>query len=92
NILTKSHALGQHTVWNLYKELLNKVRIDWNNTTWGSIIGCRFANWKSPDGKKCPGANRHFNILVSESAYFIWKTQCKQHIKCEDDPEQFHTL
>ncbi|KZP20386.1 hypothetical protein FIBSPDRAFT_742232, partial [Athelia psychrophila] len=36
------------------------------------------ADFRSADGKKLAGSNRLYRILISESAYLIWKIRCKR--------------
>ena len=49
------------------------------------------ANFKSETNPHPQGLNRLYTILVSESAFFIWKIRCERRIQNNDDPDKFHT-
>jgi ribonuclease HI len=43
------------------------------NLSIGLVLGCGLAEFKNPKGKKLAEASRLFEIIVSESAFLIWK-------------------
>ncbi|KAF9001722.1 hypothetical protein BDQ17DRAFT_1244200, partial [Cyathus striatus] len=87
HILTECKASGQEVVWKLTQQLLRMKNIQWEDISFGSIIGCGLANWKTEDGTRCPGADRLFTLVVSASAYYIWCLRCDWRIddKCNKE-------
>jgi hypothetical protein len=45
----------------------------------GNILGCGLPNF-TKDNKPLTGKNRLYKILVSESAFLIWKLRCERTI------------
>ncbi|KAL6308233.1 hypothetical protein BKA93DRAFT_815570 [Sparassis latifolia] len=72
HILNDCSAPGQEIIWSLAKKLWLKKHPSWPNISLGTILGCSLANFCSTNGKRQPGANRLFHILISESAYLAW--------------------
>jgi len=56
----------------------------------GSIIGCGLGKFKFAKGQHKPGANRLYRILLSESAYLIWKIHC-ECLLARSNEEQWHS-
>ena len=50
----------------------------------GDILGCGLANFKSND-KPDRGKNRLYRILMSETAYLIWKMRNERRIRDSDN-------
>ena len=85
HILTECDAPGQNEVWALAKTLWLKKLNSWPKIfNVGSIVGCGLANFKTSSGKCNPGTNRLYGILLSESAYLIWKIRCEQVLEWPD--------
>ncbi|KAJ3901002.1 hypothetical protein F5879DRAFT_1011629 [Lentinula edodes] len=80
NRATCTHSPGQREVWKLTKNLWMKSRERWRNIEFGNILSCGLADFKDPKGKRNPGTSRLFRILISESAYLIWKLRCERVI------------
>ena len=49
------------------------------------------ADFKTEEGATQKGKDRLYRILISESAYLIWKLRCERRISNEDDPEKYHS-
>ncbi|KAF8209808.1 hypothetical protein K438DRAFT_1468478, partial [Mycena galopus ATCC 62051] len=47
--------------------------LDWPEVSLESILGCGLMRFKDEVGKLKKGSRRLFRILISESAYTIWK-------------------
>lgn len=47
-------------------------------TNSGAVMACAQADFRSSTGIKQTGASRLYRILISESAYLIWKLRCKR--------------
>ena len=92
HILTECQASGQETVWTLARELLTKKGIPVTaNPTFGQALGCGLANICDQRGKKLQGSSRLYTIVVSESAYLIWRIRCEWRIEQEEDQDKLHT-
>ncbi|EIM91131.1 uncharacterized protein STEHIDRAFT_49333, partial [Stereum hirsutum FP-91666 SS1] len=88
HILTECSARGRVLIWSLAKRLWERKGMQWPNAfSYGTILGCGVSDFKTGDGKRLPGANRLWRILISESAHLIWKLCCIRRIQHEDDPE-----
>ena len=56
-------------------------------TRLGDVLGCGLANFES-NGKPNKGKNRLYRILISETAYLIWKMRNERRIRDEDAPPE----
>jgi len=82
HILTDCDIKGQKLIWSLAKELWLKKNIHWpeiRNT--GCIAAATMADFKSPGGKKLGGDNRLYRILITESAWLIWKLRNERQVQ-----------
>src|SRR3954449_10130553 len=91
HILLECNAPGQKIIWKLTKELWLKKHDTWPVLKYGTILGCSMADFKIEEGAPQQGKNRLYRILMSESAFLIWKLRCERRISKEDDPEKFHS-
>ncbi|KAJ6493944.1 hypothetical protein C8R47DRAFT_1176477 [Mycena vitilis] len=71
HILLKCRCPGQADIWKLASELWAKKFGAMPPPTTGGILGCCLASLS---------VNRLFRILISESAYLIWKLRCERVI------------
>ena len=83
HILTRCKAEPREVAWNLANELWRRRSNTPLPTRLGDIIGCGLANFKT-DEKPDRGKNRLYRILVSETAYLIWKMRNERRIRDED--------
>ena len=51
----------------------------------GDILGCRLANY-TRNGKPDRGKNRLYRILMSETAYLIWRMRNERRIRDKNNP------
>ncbi|KAJ6536993.1 hypothetical protein B0H19DRAFT_962784 [Mycena capillaripes] len=80
HILFQCQAPGQYEVWKLAGELW-KMKFDTMPApSMGGILGCCLASFESEKKSKPSGVNRLFRIVISESAYLIWKFRCERVI------------
>ncbi|EKM48638.1 uncharacterized protein PHACADRAFT_108560, partial [Phanerochaete carnosa HHB-10118-sp] len=77
HILTKCDAPGQAFVWSLTRNLWLSAYPDWYAVTTHLILGCGATVLPSANNKPDSGASRLYCILLSETAYLIWKLCCK---------------
>jgi len=79
HILTECTAPEVKIIWKLAEILWRKKMDTWpaiNNT--GAVLACAMIDFTTPQGKSLTGANRLYRIIISESAYLIWKIRCKR--------------
>ncbi|KAJ7609550.1 ribonuclease H-like protein [Mycena polygramma] len=80
HILLECKCPGQADIWKLASELWAKKFGVMPPPTTGGILGCCLASFESETKSKPSGVNRLFRILISESAYLIWKLRCERVI------------
>ena len=80
HILTKCKAGTRSTAWRLANKIWAKRHTSPLPSHVGDILGCGLANFKSND-KPDKGLNRLYRILVSETAYLIWKLRNERRIR-----------
>ena len=54
-------------------------------------MGSGLASYKKQNNTLDTGKNRLFQILISESAFLIWKLRCERRIQREDNPDDHHS-
>src|SRR5229473_731015 len=82
HILTDCDVPGQKIVWSLAKNLWLKKHKHWPNVTnIGNITGCSLIEVRNQHGQRRNGAERLFRIVITESAYLIWKIRCHRVIE-----------
>ena len=92
HILTECRVSGQAAIWKLVQELLTQKGASQGAApTFGQILGCGLANLRDRDNGKLVGCSRLYTIVVSESAYLIWRLRCEWKIEREEDQEKLHT-
>ena len=84
HILTKCKSTNRSTAWNLANEVWRKRHISSLPDNLGDILGCGLANFQT-NGKPNQGKNRLYRILMSETAYLIWKTRNERRIRDSDN-------
>ena len=92
HIVTECRVSGQDTVWKLTRMLLTKKGVSQLMTpSIGQILGCGLADLWDQRGKLQRGRSRLYTIVVSESAYLIWRLTCEWRIERGGDEERLHT-
>ena len=71
--------------WNLADRVWAKRTTTAIPKTMGTILGCTLATFNT-NGKKDKGKGRLFQILISETAYLIWRLQNERRIQQGDRP------
>ena len=84
HILTKCKSTNRSTAWNLANEVWRKRHTSPLPDNLGDILGCGLANFQT-DNKPNRGKNRLYRILMSETAYLVWKTRNERRIRDSDN-------
>jgi hypothetical protein len=84
HILTKCTSPARTTAWALANALWKKHYDTPLPDRLGDILGCGLAKFSKND-KPDRGKNRLFRILVSETAYLIWKLRNERRIRDNDN-------
>lgn len=87
HILEECRAPEREQIWGLARELWEKKGLRWPTITIGTILTSGLADFKTAQGKRRPGANRLFQILVTNSAHLIWVLRCDRRINRDDDDQ-----
>ncbi|KAJ6595385.1 hypothetical protein B0H10DRAFT_1664479, partial [Mycena sp. CBHHK59/15] len=80
HILLKCKCLGQELVWKAAETLWTEKEEEWPGVSLGTILGCGLAEFRDDKGKMKAGTQRLSRILMSESAYVIWKLRNDRRI------------
>ena len=86
HILKTCRAKPRARAWELANALWNRKYPTPLPTELGDVLGCRLANF-TREGKPDKGKNRLFRIIVSETAYLIWKMRNERRIRNNDGPD-----
>ncbi|PPR07907.1 hypothetical protein CVT24_000591 [Panaeolus cyanescens] len=72
-------------------KLLEKKGLPDTKPTMGDILSCGWSP-RNKISKEDKGRNRLRTIVISESAYLIWKVRCEWKIGRDKDPRKAHTI
>ena len=87
HILTKCRSKARSTAWKLADELWTGRGGTELLTDIGNIMGCSLASFVTNDGLD-DGKCRLYRIIVSETAYLIWKMRNERRIRDSDGNER----
>ncbi|KAJ7610021.1 hypothetical protein DFH06DRAFT_1016885 [Mycena polygramma] len=73
HILVGCEAPGQEVIWKAAETLWLEKESVWPEVSLGTILGCGLAEFRDDGGKLKRGTQRLYRILISESAYLIWR-------------------
>lgn len=91
HILMECDAPGQKEVWVLAREIWKAKHLPWPRVnSLGVITGCGMSKFLSKTGKHKLGAERFYRILMTESAYLIWKIRCERVLE-RSNRDQWHS-
>ncbi|KAE9394273.1 hypothetical protein BT96DRAFT_1048432 [Gymnopus androsaceus JB14] len=85
HILFECEAPGQKEIWEQTEKLWDNKPTPWIKPQFGILLSCGLTDFKDTDGNRIPGDSRLYRIVVSESAYLIWKMRNERVIN-ERDP------
>ncbi|KAJ7780648.1 hypothetical protein DFH07DRAFT_765167 [Mycena maculata] len=83
HILLGCKSPGQEIIWQAAESLWRGKEDKWPAVSFGTILGCGLAEFCDENGKAKRGTQRLYQILISESAYLIWKL-CNDRVISRD--------
>ena len=83
HILTECEAPGQAEIWTMVETMWSKRSSSWPKPTLGVVLASAALKFQHRDHEKEVGDTRLYRILMSESAYLIWKIRCERVIREE---------
>lgn len=83
HILTSCKTKMRELTWKLVNNLWRRCSNSPLPHRLGDILGCSLAEFRK-NNRPDKGKNRLYHILVSETAFLIWKMRNKQRIRDED--------
>ncbi|KAJ7649222.1 hypothetical protein B0H17DRAFT_1163744 [Mycena rosella] len=86
HILLECECPGQKLIWKAAETLWLEKESHWPEVTLGTILGCGLAEFRDDRGKIKPGTQRLYRILMSESAYQIWRLRNERVIERDGEP------
>ncbi|KAJ7093994.1 hypothetical protein B0H15DRAFT_905021 [Mycena belliarum] len=86
HILIKCKCPGQALIWAAAKNLWLEKETSWPEVSLGTILGCGLAEFRGDGGKTDRGTQRLYQILISESAYLIWRLRNERVIDRNGEP------
>jgi ribonuclease HI len=87
HILTSCNARARSKAWELANDLWRRRSNTPLPTNLGDILGCGLATFKTTNGQDS-GKNRIYRIIMSETAYLIWKLRNERRIRDDDGQER----
>jgi ribonuclease HI/exonuclease III len=91
HILTECQLPSRNYIWSCAAKLWRLKFDDDLIVSYGSILGSALITFTSEKDKHYTAKTRLYRILVSESAFLIWKLRCERRMSLNDDPELYHT-
>ncbi|KAJ7708350.1 hypothetical protein B0H17DRAFT_1274165 [Mycena rosella] len=73
HILVQCKSPGQEIIWKAAESLLLEKEPHWPEVSLGTILGCGLAEFRDDGDKPKRGTQRLYRILMSASAYLIWR-------------------
>ncbi|KAF8142391.1 hypothetical protein K438DRAFT_1635614 [Mycena galopus ATCC 62051] len=86
HFLLQCKSPGAGFIWKAAEKLWKEKEPEWPELSLGSILGCGLVNFKDEDGKQKRGTRCLYKILISESAYMIWKIRNDRVISRSGEP------
>ncbi|EJD32733.1 hypothetical protein AURDEDRAFT_77501 [Auricularia subglabra TFB-10046 SS5] len=88
HILLECADPAREQIWGLAEDLWRHKHPKWHPLSYSLILGCGQVTIRDPQThRKLAGATRLYRMLLSESAYLIWKIRCVRRIDHSDDPD-----
>lgn len=91
HILCMCKAPGREVAWKLAECLWRRKHDKWIPITLGTILGASMIGFGDDTLPKKGGPDRLYRILISETAYLIWKLRCERVIQHGGDPDRYRS-
>ncbi|EJD38775.1 hypothetical protein AURDEDRAFT_71775 [Auricularia subglabra TFB-10046 SS5] len=91
HVLLECDAPGRAEVWAEARSLWSRTGHAWPDMSLGLITGCALVDFRDQQGKSLRGLSRLFRIVVSESAFLIWKLRNERRIQRSDSLNELPT-
>ncbi|TFY59887.1 hypothetical protein EVJ58_g5494 [Rhodofomes roseus] len=88
HILSECEAPGQKEIWQLAETVWRGKNKKWPRPSLGAVLSSPIAPYKNTKGKPKSGDTRLYRIIMTESAYLIWKIRCERVIGGAENPNQ----
>ncbi|EJD51921.1 hypothetical protein AURDEDRAFT_56341 [Auricularia subglabra TFB-10046 SS5] len=85
HILTECPESRQEQIWSYVENFMGHRIVDFSPSL-GTILGCANVPCAAWGGGRDGARERSYRIIVSESAYLIWKIRCEKKIGHAEDP------
>ncbi|KZV95419.1 hypothetical protein EXIGLDRAFT_610604, partial [Exidia glandulosa HHB12029] len=76
---------ARRSIWRLAKRAIETKTGERIDVNIGTVWGCATMRFDDEEKPKAEGKARAFRIIISESAFLIWKIRCERRIQHEDD-------
>ncbi|KAJ6574216.1 hypothetical protein B0H19DRAFT_1208185 [Mycena capillaripes] len=86
HILLECECPGQKLIWKAAETLWLEKEPKWPEVTLGTILGSGLADFRDERGKMKRGTQRLYRIMMSESAYQIWRLRNDRVIERDGEP------
>ncbi|EJD35943.1 hypothetical protein AURDEDRAFT_38017, partial [Auricularia subglabra TFB-10046 SS5] len=86
HILTECTESRQEQIWSYVENFMGHRMVDFSPSL-GTILGCANVPCAAWGGGRDGARERSYRIVVSESAYLIWKIRCEKKIGHAEDPD-----
>ncbi|KAJ7195333.1 hypothetical protein GGX14DRAFT_311570, partial [Mycena pura] len=86
HILIRCESPGRALIWRAAETLWKERETEWPEVSLGTVLGCGLAEFRDGQGKINQGARRLYRILISESAYLIWRLRNERVIDRAGEP------
>ncbi|EJD35312.1 hypothetical protein AURDEDRAFT_75422 [Auricularia subglabra TFB-10046 SS5] len=90
HILFSCPDSGQERIWAMVHSFLTRKRCD-VEINLGVVLGCATARLAGAKETRDKAVERAFRIVISESAFLIWKLRCEKRVGHSDDPDWQHS-
>jgi ribonuclease HI len=86
HILVGCKSPGRESIWKAAETLWLEKEDRWPAVSLGTILGCGLAEFRDEKGKLNHGTQQLYRILMSESAYLIWRLRNDRVISRDGEP------
>ncbi|KAI0338441.1 ribonuclease H-like protein [Trametopsis cervina] len=89
HIISECNIPGQAQIWDFARQTLRRKGHEIPPISLGLIAGANLFSIHTGQQKPLVGATRLARIVLTESAYLIWKVRCERVIERDNDPREY---